>query len=158
MNVCFLFVFLCLFLLCVSRPTERERTERLIKTRLREIMMVQYILNVTREIDNFFPSLFEYHNIRVYDEEATDLLAYWNDTYKFISRAKKAGAKCLVHCKMGVSRSASTVIAYAMKEYGWDLEQAFEYVKERRVVTKPNPSFMRQLEEYQGILMFPQKY
>uniref|UniRef100_A0A8B9KNW5 protein-serine/threonine phosphatase n=1 Tax=Astyanax mexicanus TaxID=7994 RepID=A0A8B9KNW5_ASTMX len=204
-------------------PTERERTERLIKTRLREIMMqkdlenvtskeirteleihmvcnlrefkeyidnemivilgqmdspteifehvylgsewnasnleelqnsgVQYILNVTREIDNFFPGLFEYHNIRVYDEEATDLLAYWNDTYKFISRAKKAGAKCLVHCKMGVSRSASTVIAYAMKEYGWDLEQAFEYVKERRAVTKPNPSFMRQLEEYQGILL-----
>lgn len=49
---------------------------------------VRYILNVTREIDNFFPGVFEYHNIRVYDEEATDLLAYWNDTYKFISKAK----------------------------------------------------------------------
>lgn len=114
---------------------------------------VQYILNVTREIDNFFPGVFEYHNIRVYDEEATDLLAYWNDTYKFISRAKKSGSKCLVHCKMGVSRSAATVIAYAMKEYGWDLKNALEYVKERRTVTKPNPSFMRQLEEYQGILL-----
>ncbi|KAG7224597.1 hypothetical protein INR49_011350 [Caranx melampygus] len=114
---------------------------------------VQYILNVTREIDNFFPGVFEYHNIRVYDEEATDLLAYWNDTYKFISRAKKAGSKCLVHCKMGISRSAATVIAYAMKEYGWDLKKAFDYVKERRAVTKPNPSFMRQLEEYQGILL-----
>ncbi|XP_062289599.1 protein phosphatase Slingshot homolog 2b [Scomber scombrus] len=114
---------------------------------------VQYILNVTREIDNFFPGVFEYHNIRVYDEEATDLLAYWNETYKFISRAKKAGSKCLVHCKMGISRSAATVIAYAMKEYGWDLKKAFDYVKERRTVTKPNPSFMRQLEEYQGILL-----
>ncbi|KAF4012167.1 hypothetical protein G4228_003694 [Cervus hanglu yarkandensis] len=204
-------------------PTERERTERLIKTRLREIMMqkdlenitskeirtelemqmvcnlrefkefidnemivilgqmdsptqifehvflgsewnasnledlqnrgVRYILNVTREIDNFFPGVFEYHNIRVYDEEATDLLAYWNDTYKFISKAKKHGSKCLVHCKMGVSRSASTVIAYAMKEYGWNLDRAYDYVKERRTVTKPNPSFMRQLEEYQGILL-----
>uniref|UniRef100_A0AAY5KCP5 protein-serine/threonine phosphatase n=1 Tax=Esox lucius TaxID=8010 RepID=A0AAY5KCP5_ESOLU len=204
-------------------PTERERTERLIKTRLREIMMqkdlenvtskeirtelemqmvcnlrefkefidnemivilgqmdspteifdhvylgsewnasnleelqnsgVRYILNVTREIDNFFPGMFEYHNIRVYDEEATNLLEYWNDTYKFITKAKKAGAKCLVHCKMGVSRSASTVIAYAMKEYGWDLGRAFDHVKERRTVTKPNPSFMRQLEEYQGILL-----
>uniref|UniRef100_A0A4W5P9W7 protein-serine/threonine phosphatase n=1 Tax=Hucho hucho TaxID=62062 RepID=A0A4W5P9W7_9TELE len=204
-------------------PTERERTERLVKTRLREIMMlkdlenvtskeirteleiqmvcnlrefkefidnemivilgqmdspteifdhvylgsewnasnleelqnsgVRYILNVTREIDNFFPGMFEYHNIRVYDEEATNLLEYWNDTYKFITKAKKAGAKCLVHCKMGVSRSASTVIAYAMKEYGWDLERAFDYVKERRGVTKPNPSFMKQLEEYQGILL-----
>ncbi|XP_053562113.1 protein phosphatase Slingshot homolog 2 isoform X2 [Bombina bombina] len=114
---------------------------------------VRYILNVTREIDNFFPGVFEYHNIRVYDEEGTDLLAYWNDTYKFISKAKKHGAKCLVHCKMGVSRSASTVIAYAMKEYGWNLDRAFDYVKERRTVTKPNPSFMRQLEEYQGILL-----
>ncbi|KAM9729685.1 protein phosphatase Slingshot homolog 2b isoform 2-T2 [Menidia menidia] len=114
---------------------------------------VQYILNVTREIDNFFPGVFEYHNIRVYDEEATDLLAYWNDTYKFISRAKKSGSKCLVHCKMGISRSAATVIAYAMKEYGWDLKRAFDYVKQRRTVTKPNPSFMRQLEEYQGILL-----
>ncbi|XP_011481581.1 protein phosphatase Slingshot homolog 2 isoform X1 [Oryzias latipes] len=114
---------------------------------------VQYILNVTREIDNFFPGVFEYHNIRVYDEEATDLLAYWNDTFKFISRAKKSGARCLVHCKMGISRSAATVIAYAMKEYGWDLKKAFAYVKERRTVTKPNPSFMRQLEEYQGILL-----
>ena len=54
---------------------------------------------------------------------------------------------------MGVSRSASTVIAYAMKEYGWDLGRAFDYVKERRGVTKPNPSFMKQLEEYQGILL-----
>lgn len=66
---------------------------------------------------------------------------------------RKAGAKCLVHCKMGVSRSASTVIAYAMKEYGWDLDKAFDYVKEKRAVTKPNPSFMKQLEEYQGILL-----
>ncbi|XP_047449240.1 protein phosphatase Slingshot homolog 2 isoform X2 [Mugil cephalus] len=204
-------------------PTERERTERLIKMRLREIMMqkdlenvtckeirtelemqmvcnlrefkefidnemivilgqmdspteifdhvylgsewnasnleelqnsgVRYILNVTREIDNFFPGMFEYHNIRVYDEEATNLLEYWNETYKFITKAKKAGAKCLVHCKMGVSRSASTVIAYAMKEYGWDLDTALDYVKVRRTVTKPNPSFMKQLEEYQGILL-----
>lgn len=49
---------------------------------------VGYILNVTREIDNFFPGTFSYHNIRVYDEEATDLLAHWNDTYNFIVKAK----------------------------------------------------------------------
>lgn len=49
---------------------------------------VGYILNVTREIDNFFPGTFSYHNIRVYDDEATDLLAHWNDTYNFIVKAK----------------------------------------------------------------------
>lgn len=49
---------------------------------------VGHILNVTREIDNFFPGMFSYLNVRVYDEDATDLLAHWNDTYNFIVKAK----------------------------------------------------------------------
>ncbi|XP_021501727.1 protein phosphatase Slingshot homolog 1 isoform X1 [Meriones unguiculatus] len=208
--------------LFVDKPTEGERTERLIKAKLRSIMMsqdlenvtskeirnelekqmncslkefkefidnemllilgqmdkpslifdhlylgsewnasnleelqgsgVDYILNVTREIDNFFPGLFAYHNIRVYDEETTDLLAHWNEAYHFINKAKRNRSKCLVHCKMGVSRSASTVIAYAMKEFGWPLERAYNYVKQRRSITRPNAGFMRQLSEYEGIL------
>ncbi|XP_073528514.1 LOW QUALITY PROTEIN: protein phosphatase Slingshot homolog 1 [Phyllobates terribilis] len=113
---------------------------------------VGYILNVTREIDNFFPGLFAYHNIRVYDEESTDLLSHWNDAYNFINKAKKNHSKCLVHCKMGVSRSASTVIAYAMKEYGWSMEKAYNFVKQKRSVARPNAGFMRQLLEYEGIL------
>lgn len=52
------------------------------------LLRVRYILNVTREIDNFFPGTFNYHNIRVYDEDATDLLSHWNDTYNFIVKAK----------------------------------------------------------------------
>ncbi|NXG55172.1 SSH1 phosphatase, partial [Hemiprocne comata] len=208
--------------LFVDKPTERERTERLIKAKLRSIMMskdlenvtskeirnelekhmncnlkefkefidnemllilgqmdkpslifdhlylgsewnasnleelqgsgIDYILNVTREIDNFFPGLFAYHNIRVYDEETTDLLAHWNEAYHFINKAKKNHSKCLVHCKMGVSRSASTVIAYAMKEFGWSLEKAYSYVKQKRSIARPNAGFMRQLLEYEGIL------
>uniref|UniRef100_A0A668A337 Protein phosphatase Slingshot homolog 1 n=2 Tax=Myripristis murdjan TaxID=586833 RepID=A0A668A337_9TELE len=113
---------------------------------------VGYILNVTREIDNFFPGTFSYHNVRVYDDETTDLLAHWNETYNFIIKAKKNRSKCLVHCKMGVSRSASTVIAYAMKEYGWSLEKAYNFVKQKRSITRPNAGFMRQLAEYEGIL------
>ncbi|XP_019504611.1 PREDICTED: protein phosphatase Slingshot homolog 1 [Hipposideros armiger] len=208
--------------LFVDKPTEGERTERLIKAKLRSIMMsqdlenvtskeirnelekqmncnlkefkefidnemllilgqmdkpslifdhlylgsewnasnleelqgsgVDYILNVTREIDNFFPGLFAYHNIRVYDEETTDLLAHWNEAYHFINKAKRNHSKCLVHCKMGVSRSASTVIAYAMKEFGWPLEKAYNYVRQKRSIARPNAGFMRQLSEYEGIL------
>ncbi|XP_067294844.1 protein phosphatase Slingshot homolog 1 [Pseudorasbora parva] len=113
---------------------------------------VGYILNVTREIDNFFPGTFCYCNVRVYDDETTDLMAHWNETYNFIVRAKKNNSKCLVHCKMGVSRSASTVIAYAMKEYGWSLEKAYSFVKQKRNIAQPNSAFMKQLAEYEGIL------
>ncbi|CAI5762916.1 protein phosphatase Slingshot homolog 3 isoform X2 [Podarcis lilfordi] len=113
---------------------------------------VSHILNVTREIDNFFPEHFTYMNVRLYDEETSQLLPHWKETYNFISAAWAQGSRVLVHCKMGVSRSGSTVIAYAMKEYGWSLEQALSHVRERRPIVHPNPGFMRQLELYQGIL------
>uniref|UniRef100_A0A8C5Q265 protein-serine/threonine phosphatase n=1 Tax=Leptobrachium leishanense TaxID=445787 RepID=A0A8C5Q265_9ANUR len=113
---------------------------------------VSHILNVTREIDNFFPETFTYLNIRVLDEENTNLLQYWKETHRFISSARQQHSCVLVHCKMGISRSASTVIAYAMKQYEWTMEEALKYVKERRNVVQPNAGFMRQLHIYQGIL------
>lgn len=49
---------------------------------------VRHILNVTREIDNFFPGMFDYLNVRVYDDDNTDLLKHWDNTYKYINKAK----------------------------------------------------------------------
>lgn len=88
----------------------------------------------------------------MYDDEKTDLLKHWDNTFKYISKARKEGSKVLVHCKMGVSRSASVVIAYAMKAYNWDFKRALQHVKEKRSCIKPNTSFLSQLETYQGIL------
>lgn len=116
------------------------------------VRSVHHILNVTREIDNFFPGMFDYLNVRVYDDEKTNLLKHWDNTYKYITRAKKEGSKVLVHCKMGVSRSASVVIAYAMKAYSWTFAQALKHVKKKRNCIKPNKSFLTQLETYQGML------
>ncbi|XP_054028006.1 protein phosphatase Slingshot homolog 3 [Dryobates pubescens] len=113
---------------------------------------VTHILNVAREIDNFFPALFTYMNVRVYDEEAAQLLPHWNDTFLFLSRVRAAGGRALVHCRMGLSRSAATVLAYAMKEFGWPLERALRHVRHCRPGVLPNPGFMRQLDFYQGIL------
>uniref|UniRef100_A0A8D0CK85 protein-serine/threonine phosphatase n=1 Tax=Scleropages formosus TaxID=113540 RepID=A0A8D0CK85_SCLFO len=113
---------------------------------------VGYILNVTREIDNFFPESFTYMNIRVYDVESTDLLSHWNNTYSFINKARCSGQGVLVHCKMGVSRSASTVVAFVMKQQHWTLERALAHVRERRPIIQPNEGFMKQLHTYSGIL------
>ncbi|XP_074774664.1 protein phosphatase Slingshot homolog 3 [Athene noctua] len=113
---------------------------------------VTHILNVAREIDNFFPALFTYMNVRVYDEETAQLLPHWNDTFLFLSRVRACGGRALVHCRMGLSRSAATVLAYAMKEFGWPLERALRHVRHCRPGVLPNPGFMRQLDFYQGIL------
>lgn len=70
---------------------------------------VTHILNVAREIDNFFPALFTYMNVRVYDEEAAQLLPHWNDTFLFLSRVRsawtghaEAGTGCGEHAGAGL--------------------------------------------------------
>jgi len=113
---------------------------------------ITHILNVTREIDNFFPAAFQYLNIREYDEETTDLLKHWNKTFNFINDAKEGGGKVLVHCKMGISRSASTVCAFTMKYFKWNLDETLDYVKARRSIVNPNKGFRHQMRVYEGIL------
>eukprot|EP00794_Sanderia_malayensis_P014045 gene14045-15505_t len=113
---------------------------------------IGYILNLTKEIDNFFPDSFHYFNVRVYDEEDTQLLPYWEHTYKFINNARLAGSRVLVHCRRGISRSASSVIAYVMKLKKWSLTESMDYVKKCRSIVEPNAGFERQLIIYEGIL------
>lgn len=73
-------------------------------------------------------------------------------THFIIIFLRQEGSKVLVHCKMGVSRSASVVIAYAMKAYNWSFKRAFDHVQSKRTCIKPNKHFILQLETYQGIL------
>uniref|UniRef100_A0A0M3I2Z2 protein-serine/threonine phosphatase n=1 Tax=Ascaris lumbricoides TaxID=6252 RepID=A0A0M3I2Z2_ASCLU len=113
---------------------------------------VQYIVNVTNEVENFFPARLKYLKIRVCDEASTELLKHWNQTNQFIKEAKEKGSAVLVHCKKGISRSSSTVIAYAMKEYGWGLSQAMEHVKKKRDCITPNKGFVEQLKTFEGML------
>ena len=53
---------------------------------------------------------------------------------------------------MGISRSASCVISFIMKEYGNDLVSALNHTKERRSIVNPNKRFRKDLEIYAGIL------
>ena len=55
------------------------------------IPSIGYVLNVTREIDNFFPGMFKYCNVKLYDHEEAELLSHWNSTYNFITEARWGG-------------------------------------------------------------------
>jgi protein-tyrosine phosphatase len=113
---------------------------------------VTHILNVSSEVDNFFPDTFKYLNVRVLDVNETELVKEFDRTNRFIAEAKEQGTCCLVHCKMGVSRSASCVIAFLMKEYNWSLEQAYQHTKQKRTCINPNDGFRHQLLTYESIL------
>jgi dual specificity MAP kinase phosphatase len=59
---------------------------------------------------------------------------------EWIDRARENGGKVLVHCRVGVSRSATVTIAYVMKCLGISLAEAYLIVRSRRlsVLIQPN--------------------
>ncbi len=58
----------------------------------------------------------------------------------WIDRAREQGGKVLVHCRVGVSRSATVTIAYVMKYLRISLIEAYLIVRSRRlsVLIQPN--------------------
>jgi len=58
----------------------------------------------------------------------------------------------LVHCRAGVSRSATIVVAYVMKSKGWTLKESLSFVKKQRAIISPNHGFLSQLVLYEKLL------
>lgn len=74
-----------------------------------------------------------------------NLLPHLPDAIAFIKAAIQKGGNVFVHCYAGVSRSASTIIAFLMMEKKMGFIEAANYVRKQRPVIFPNIGFQRQL-------------
>jgi len=86
------------------------------------------------------------------DTPSENIYQHFDRTLGCLQEAKEREKRTLVHCQAGVSRSATIVIAYLMKNNGWSLEKARNFVRERRGIIEPNHGFLTQLKQYQGYL------
>lgn len=89
-----------------------------------------------------------YHRIPIDDSIDQPLLPYLPAAVQFLEHFivhKKQ--RVLVHCAMGISRSAAVVIAYLMKQHRWDYDTAKEYVQAKRPIICPNPRFAHELRQ-----------
>jgi protein-tyrosine phosphatase len=59
----------------------------------------------------------------------------------FIEQCKAIEWTILIGCAAGISRSGMVIMAYVMKEHGFPLEDAWEYVNAKRAIC-PNPGFL----------------
>lgn len=91
-------------------------------------------------------------HIQVDDDPDEDLLKHFPKTTTFIDDAlQQGGGGVFVHCAMGVSRSATIVCAYLIWKFGLHVIGALEKVREGRKRANPNPGFMGQLREWEGM-------
>lgn len=82
------------------------------------------------------------------DRAEEDLLSRFQEACQFIEKGQRSGA-CLVHCRFGVSRSATLVAAHLMRKYALDHAEALLKLKERRSCIGPNTGFVAQLRLFQ---------
>lgn len=69
----------------------------------------------------------------------------------FIDECYRSKGKVLVHCMVGVSRSATVCIAECMKRLQCDIQRAYLFVRVRRlnIIIQPNLMFMYELLKWQ---------
>ena len=113
---------------------------------------IGYILNITKEISNYYPDEFEYININITDNNGQSIEKYFSKILEFINKSQletnNSKKNILIHCFMGSSRSASCVILYLMDKYGMTFKESYDMIKELRPIVNPNTSFVKQLENY----------
>ncbi|CAG07801.1 unnamed protein product, partial [Tetraodon nigroviridis] len=107
------------------------------------------VLNVSSTCPNFFEGEFRYLQLTVEDSLATDIRACFSTAIAFIDSVKQSGGRVLVHCQAGISRSATICLAYLMHTQRVKLDEAFDFVKQRRQVISPNLAFMGQLLQFE---------
>jgi dual specificity MAP kinase phosphatase len=76
----------------------------------------------------------------VSDDGIDSLRPRFREVCNWIDAAREQGGKILIHCRVGVSRSATITIAYVMRHLGLSLVDAYLLVRSRRlsVLIQPN--------------------
>lgn len=111
---------------------------------------VHLMINVTVEAPRFVLEGAESYRVPVQDDKKENISAYFDEvTAKLEEVHLKGKGAAVVHCMVGVSRSASFVLAYLMRYHQMSLEQAFRFVKQRRSVINPNLGFLEQLAQFE---------
>lgn len=91
------------------------------------------------------PSI-RYMGFPMMDQPTTDIARYFHVAAKFIDNAISSGGKILVHCLVGMSRSATCVLAYLMISRKMTAVDAIRKVRMRRDI-RPNDGFLQQLAD-----------
>ena len=121
-----------------------------------ENLKITHIINLTMEkgkFDNDDSELdIKYLNCPLWDTPIEPIQNYFEEGINFIDNALKDDNnknRVLVHCRGGVSRSSTLIIAYLMKIHKMKYNEAYKYVQERRKIIEPNNGFVEQLKNFE---------
>ena len=118
---------------------------------------VMFILNLSNLPLEYINPDIEYKSLFLEDEDDSDLLSVLQVCLQALQEWKmkclETKARILVYSYNGLSRSCAVVLGHLMTEERLTLKQAWNHLKEKHPIAKPNDGFQLQLMQYeQGTL------
>ncbi len=125
---------------------------------------ISVVINIAAELDNLSdtdmgdliepPDNIERYSFPIRDVSEENITPLFDQVCELIHTKRRNEARgVLVHCVMGISRSASIILAYLMRYRHMSLRAAYFYVKGIRPVISPNPGFIGQLQKLELLLV-----
>jgi hypothetical protein len=91
------------------------------------------------------PDHVQEHHYPIEDEDGESIQRAIAAMLPHVEEHTARGQRVLVHCWAGISRSASLVIAYLMKQHAVTADEALTRLRKKRPIVDPNDGFMAQL-------------
>lgn len=108
---------------------------------------ISHVLNVAKDVKTTFDAgksdRYVYGRCDLDDKD--DLRPFLPFAFKFISEALGQRKHVLVHCRLGINRSCSIVIAYLVLVLNLRMETAIHLVRSARKIAQPGKWFIDQI-------------
>ncbi|XP_041347456.1 serine/threonine/tyrosine-interacting-like protein 1 [Gigantopelta aegis] len=107
-------------------------------------------INCCVELETFFPeSGPQLLHIQVEDRNDADILSHFATACAFLDTKNSENTAVLVFSCLGISRSATVVMAYLIHSFKWTLEEAYKHVLDCSSYVRPNRGFIKQLAQWE---------
>lgn len=119
------------------------------------LLDITEIVNATDNCDMPFTSdtTLRYLHCPIDDDPKEDISVHFEPAITFLKEAEEARKKVLIHCKMGMSRSATLVILWLMVSRRISLKAATDQCRACRPFINPNPGFLQALGIFEESLL-----
>lgn len=130
---------------------------------LDELQKPEYLREIPTCIRNYYTSIKDHPN--------ENIQKYFSSSYKIIKDTLDLGKSVLIHCRAGISRSATILVAFFLKALLFDPQFScvysknlptwtatiIEYIRLFRPIN-PNSGFYNQLLQYEQKLLFNRRF
>jgi predicted protein tyrosine phosphatase len=115
---------------------------------------ITHVINLTaHHCPNLHHGEVGYSSFSISDNAHFDLFSFFESLVDLISQKINENHRVLVHCKMGISRAPSVVMAFLIRKMQMSYSCAFDYVQKIHPKVSPNLGFLMQLKKLEELTL-----